>query len=215
MITVHYLNESRAHRIVWLLEELGVPYEIVRYQRDKNLRAPPALREIHPLGKSPVIEDEGRTLAESGAIIEYVAERYGQGRLVPPRGTQAHLDYLYWLHYAEGSATPILLVKLVLQMLPRRAPFLVRPIVGMISKRAQAGFTDPEMARHLSFWESSLQRNLWFAGDEFSAADIQMSYPVEAASRRFKLGKTHAAITAYLARISARPAYVRAIEAVS
>jgi glutathione S-transferase len=215
MIKVHYLNESRAHRIVWLLEELGVAYEIVRYERDKNRRAPPALRKIHPLGKSPVIEDGGRILAESGAIIEYLVDAYGAGRMAPPRGTQAHLDYLYWLHYAEGSAMPILLVKLVLQMLPKRSPFLVRPIVGMVSKRAQAAFTDPQMAMHLDFWEASLQHSAWFAGDEFSAADIQMSYPVEAAAGRFKLGKGHAAVKAYLAKISARPPYARAREAVS
>jgi glutathione S-transferase len=211
MIQVHHLNNSRSHRILWLLEELGLPYEIVRYQRDpKTMQAPPELRKIHPLGKSPVITDQGNVLAESAAIIEYLVETYGAGRFAPPPGTPEHRRYIYWLHYAEGSAMPPLLLKLVFARLPTAAPGLLRPVVSMVSGRAQSSFIDPQLALHMGYWESELGKDAWFAGSDFSAADIQMSYPVEVATSRGGLDARYPRTTAWLARIRERSAYQRA-----
>src|ERR1700685_1701579 len=177
MLTVHHLNNSRSHRILWLLEELGCEYEVKRYARDpRTLLAPPQLRAVHPLGKSPLLTDGERTLAESGAIIEYLLETYGQGRLRPAPGSEARLRYSYWLHYAEGSAMPPLLLKLVFQRLPKGpVPALLRPLVRAIAARAQTGFVDPQLATHMSWWDSELGRDPWFAGPQVTAADIQMS----------------------------------------
>jgi len=212
MLTVHHLNNSRSQRVLWLLEELGVPYEIVRYQRQKNMLAPPELRAIHPLGKSPVITDAGNTIAESGAIIDYVVGTHGAGRLIPPAGTPERLRYTYWLHYAEGSAMPPLLLKLIFLMMPRRAPLLMRPLVNAISKKALDTMVDPQLKSHMAFWENELSKTEWFAGNEFSAADIQMSFPLEAASARGGLAQGHPKAMAFLERIHARPAYQRALE---
>ena len=186
MLTVHHLNNSRSQRVLWLLEELDVPYEIVRYARDpKTMLAPPELRAIHPLGKSPVVTDDGRTYAESGAIIEYLVERYGNGRLAPPPGTPARHDYTYWLHYAEGSAMPPLLLKLVaLRIAHAPMPFFARPIARKIADTLQSSFVDPQIALHLGHVDDTLGRTGWFVGDGFSAADIQMSFPLEAATAR-------------------------------
>src|SRR4249920_636693 len=139
MITVHHLNNSRSQRVLWLLEELCVPYEVKRYQRDPvTMLAPPSLRAVHPLGKSPVITDGALTLAESGGIIEYVVERYGGGRLAPPPGTPERLRYSYWLHFAEGSAMPPLLLKLVFDRIERAPmPFFAKPIARAIAGRAK------------------------------------------------------------------------------
>jgi glutathione S-transferase len=214
MITVHHLNNSRSQRVLWLLEELGLNYEIVRYERDpKTMLAPDALKRIHPLGKSPVITDDGQTIAETGAIIEYIVERYGAGRLAPPRGTREHLRYIYWLHYAEGSAMPPLLLKLVFQRIAKSpAPFFIRPIVRQIAKRVQDAFVDPQLALHMGYWEQELKAHTWFAGEEFTAADIQMSYAVEAAASRGGLGKAYPKLQSFLERIHARPAYQRALQ---
>jgi glutathione S-transferase len=214
MITVHHLNNSRSQRVLWLLEELGLDYEIVRYERDpKTLLAPDALKRVHPLGKSPVITDDGQTIAETGAIIEYVAERYGAGRLAPPRGTPEHLRYVYWLHYAEGSAMPPLLLKLVFQRIAKSpAPFFIRPIVKQLAKRVQDAFVDPQLALHMGYWEEELEGRTWFAGEEFTAADIQMSYPVEAAASRGGLGRAYPKLQNFLTKIHARPAYQRALQ---
>jgi len=213
MLTVHHLNSSRSHRVLWLLEELGLDYEIRRYQRDpKTMLAPPELRAVHPLGKSPVLTDDGRTIAESGAILEYVVERHGQGRLAPPAGSPERLRWTYWLHYAEGSAMPPLLLKLVFAHLPTAAPALLRPLVRAIAGKAQASFIDPQLRTHVDYWEQSLRETPWFAGAEFSAADIQMSYPVEVASSRVGYGPERARLKAFLTAIHARPAYQRALE---
>jgi glutathione S-transferase len=213
MIVVHHLDHSRSHRILWLLEELGVEYEIVAYRRDrKTMLAPPELTKIHPLGKSPVITDGTDTIAESGAIIEYLVEKYGGGRLAPAPGLPSRLRYTYWLHYAEGSAMPLLLMKLVLQRMPAGAPSFIRPIARAISRRTQVAFVDPQFARHVAYWNTELSKTPWFASDVFTAADIQMSYPVEAAESRFGFGKEYPAVSDFLARIRARPAYRRAIE---
>lgn len=212
MLTVHHLNNSRSQRVLWLLEELGVPYEIVRYQRQSDMRAPKELRAIHPLGKSPVITDSGNSIAESGAIIEYVVETYGNGRLIPPPNTPERLRYTYWLHYAEGSAMPLLVMKLLFTLMPRRAPALMRPVVGMVSRQALAKLVSPQLRQHMNFWESELSKTQWFAGADFTAADIQMSFPLEAAAARGGLEQGHPKAMAFLDRIHARPAYQRALE---
>ena len=212
MLTVHHLNNSRSQRVLWLLEELGLPYEIVRYQRQADLRAPKDLRAIHPLGKSPVITDGGKTIAESGAIVEYIVGTYGDGRLVPVPDTPERLRYTYWLHYAEGSAMPLLLLKLLFNIMPKRAPALLRPVVRKVSSQALTTLVNPQLKQHMSFWESELTKSEWFAGDAFTAADIQMSFPLEAAAARGGLEQGHPAAMAFLDRIHARPAYQRALE---
>jgi glutathione S-transferase len=213
VITVHHLNNSRSQRVLWLLEELGVPYEVKRYERDAATGlAPAALRQVHPLGKSPVITDDGLTLAETGAIVEYLVDRYGAGRLAPAAGSAERLRYTYWLHYAEGSAMPPLLLKLVFDRVPRGVPALLRPIARAISGRAHSGFIGPQIALHLDYLEAELAKTAWFAGAEFTAADIQMSFPLEAAQARAGLDGKWPKLQAFLERIHARPAYRRALE---
>jgi glutathione S-transferase len=214
MITVHHLNNSRSQRILWLLEELGVPYEIKRYQRDpKTMLAPPELRAVHPLGKSPVVDDDGTVLAESGAIVEYLADRYGTGTLIPPHGTPQRLRCNYWLHYAEGSAMPPLLLKLVFHRVETAPmPFFAGPIAKGIAGKVQHGFVDPQIALHLDYMEGELGKSAWFGGPEFSVADIQMSFPLEAAASRGGLNESRPKLWAFLQRIHARPAYQRALE---
>jgi len=227
MLTVHHLNNSRSQRVLWLLEELGLEYEVKRYQRDpKTMLAPASLREVHPLGKSPVVTispsplresgrapsgGEGLTLAESGAILEYLVETYG--RFVPPLGTPDYLRYRYWMHYAEGSAMPPLLLKLVFDRVERaKAPFFVRPIARAIARRAKQTFIKPQIALHLDYLEAELAKSTWFAGEEFTAADIQMSFPLEAAVARGGLNASRSRLMAFLERIHARAAYRRALE---
>ncbi|MCA0367379.1 MAG: glutathione S-transferase [Proteobacteria bacterium] len=213
MIKVHHLNDSRSQRVLWLLEELSLPYEVVRYERDARTRlAPEALRAIHPLGKSPVIQDGDVTVAETGAIVDYLLDVYGEGRLRPAAGTEDARRFTYWLHYAEGSAMPPLLLKLVFGLLPRRAPGLMRPLVKQISDKAIAGFVDPQLRDHVGFWEAELARSEWFAGDQFTAADIMMSFPVEAGADRAFDPADRPRLRAFLSRIHARPAYRRALE---
>jgi glutathione S-transferase len=212
MIVVHHLNNSRSQRVLWLLEELGAPYEVKRYERDaKTMLAPPELKKIHPLGKSPVITDGDTVIAETGAIIEYVTEVYGQGKLVPASGTPERLRHTYWLHYAEGSAMTPLLLKLVFTALPNRAPGLMKPLVRSIAAKAQAGFVDPQLTTHIDYWEAELAKSPWFAGPEFTAADIAMSFPLEAGADRAG-ASTRPHIKAFLEKIHARPAYQRALE---
>jgi glutathione S-transferase len=172
VLTLHHLESSRSHRILWLLEELGVPYEITRYPRDpKTSLAPPELRQIHPLGKSPVITDGDVTIAESGAIIEYLVERYGKGALIPPPGSPERLRYTYWLHFAEGTAMPPLVMKLVFNRIETGPmPFFARPIARRIARKVKAGFIDPNLDRIVAYIESELGHHGWFAGDEFTAA---------------------------------------------
>jgi glutathione S-transferase len=214
VITVHHLNNSRSQRVLWLLEELGVPYEVKRYERDPTtMRAPAGLRAVHRLGKSPVITDEDRVMAESGAIIDYLVERHGQGRLVPPAGTEARLRYTYWLHYAEGSAMPPLLIKLVLSRIKSAPmPFFARPIARAIVDRALDGFVEPQIKLHLDYIESELAGRAWFTSADFTAADIQMSFPLEAAAARGGLNETWPKAMDFLRRAQARPAYRRALE---
>jgi glutathione S-transferase len=213
MITVHHLNNSRSQRVLWLLEELGVPYEVVKYRRDpQTMLAPPELKRVHPLGKSPVITDEGRTVAESGAIIEYLLDRYGKGRFAPAPGTEERLRYTYWLHYAEGSAMPPLLLKLIFLKLPEGPiPGLVKPVVRAVASGVQEKLIDPQLETHMNYWNDELTRHPWFAGPEFTAADIQMSFPVEAAVSRAGI-EAGDKLQAWLERIHTRPAYQRALK---
>ena len=214
MITVHHLNNSRSQRVLWLLEELGVEYAIKRYQRDAaTMLAPPELRAVHPLGKSPVITDGDLTIAESGAIIEYLVERYGNGRLVPPPGTPEKLRYTYWLHFAEGSAMLPLVMKLIFGRLENAPmPFFIKPVARGIASKVKAGFIDPNIRAQLDYMESELKKTAWFAGGEFTAADIQMSFPVEAANARGGLDMTRPKLMEFLRRIHEMPSYKRAID---
>jgi glutathione S-transferase len=214
MITVHHLNNSRSQRVIWLLEELGVPYEIKHYQRDKKtMLAPPELRAVHPLGKSPVITDNGKTIAESGAIVEYLVNTYDQGKLKPPAGSDERLRYTYWLHFAEGTAMPPLLIKLIVdRMESAKAPFFIKPVIRGIVGRVRKGFLDRQIASNLDFMEGELGKFEWFTGNEFTAADIQMSFPLEAASMRAGLDRSRPKLWDFLQRIHARPAYKRALE---
>lgn len=214
MLVVHHLNNSRSQRVLWLLEELELPYEIKRYKRDpQTMLAPTSLREVHPLGKSPVITDGKLTLAESGAIIEYLIERYGNGRLVPAIGTLEHLRYTYWLHYAEGSAMPPLLLKLIFDQIEKNPmPFFVRPIARSIVSRVKSSFIEPQIGQHLDYMEAELGKSTWFTGNEFTAADIQMSFPLEAAVARGGLNASRPKLMAFLNRIHTRPAYQQALE---
>ena len=213
MITVHHLNNSRSQRILWLLEETGTEYEIKRYQRDpKTMLAPPELKAVHPLGKSPVITDGELTLAESGAIIEYLAGRYGDW-LLPAAGSPERLRCNYWLHFAEGSAMPPLLLKLVFDTLERAPmPFFVKPIARGIAGKMKGTYINPQLRQTLDYLEGELGKSEWFAGDTFSAADIQMSFPLEAAASRAGLDASRPKLKAFLERIHARPAYQRALE---
>ncbi|CAE6888226.1 glutathione S-transferase family protein [Paraburkholderia domus] len=214
MLIVHHLNNSRSQRVLWLLEELGVPYEIKRYERDaKTMLAPPELRAVHPLGKSPVITDDGQTLAESGAIIEYLVDKYGQGRFAPAAGTPERLRYTYWMHYAEGSAMPPLLLKLIaLRIAGAPMPFFAKPIARKIASTLQSSFIDPQLKLHLGYINNELSATGWFVGNDFTAADVQMSFPLEAATARGGTEGQIPAVVDFLKRIHARPAYQRALE---
>lgn len=213
MIIVHHLNDSRSQRVLWLLEEMGVDYEVKRYERDAKTRlAPPELRAIHPLGKSPVIQHGDVVVAETGAIVEYLLETFPNAGLKPEPGTAEARRYTYWLHYAEGSAMTPLLLKLIFGVIPQRSPALIRPIAKGISKKVGASLIDPQIASHTAYWEAELGKSEWFAGDRFTAADIMMSFPLEAAGSRAPFGPDKAKSTAFLQRIHARPAYQRALE---
>lgn len=214
MITVHHLNNSRSQRVLWLLEELGVAYEVKRYQRDPvTILAPPELAKVHPLGKSPVISDGSLTLAESGAIIEYLVARHGGGRLAPAPDSAEWPRYLYWLHYAEGSVMPPLLIKLIFDRIDQSPmPFFAKPIARGIVGKVRSGFIDPRLKQHLDFMEGELGKSAWFAGSEFTAADIQMSFPLELAVNRAGLDTSRPKLMAFLQDIHARPAYQRALE---
>ena len=214
MIVVHHLNNSRSQRILWLLEELGLEYEIKRYQRDpKTMLAPAELKAVHPLGKSPVITDGEATVAESGAIIEYLLQRYGNGRLLPVAGTPERLRYTYFLHFAEGTAMSPLLMKLVFDRIESGPmPFFAKPIARGIARKVKDTFIMPNIRAQLEFLEAELGKSSWFAGSEFSAADIQMSFPLEAAASRGGLGSQYPKLEAFLQTIHARPAYAQALE---
>ena len=206
-LVVHHLENSRSLRVLWLLEELGLPYELKRYARDARFRAPPELAAVHPLGRSPVVEVDGHVLAESGAIIEYLVERScGQLR---PQEREALLRYRFFLHYAEGSAMPPLLVQLLVEKIrAQKVPFFVKPITRKIGDGLEQSYSGPAIATHFGFVESELKSRPYFAGSDFSAADIQMIYPVEAALARAR--GDWPSLRAWRERVMARPAYQRA-----
>jgi len=215
MITVHHLNNSRSQRLLWLLEELGLEYEIKRYQRDpKTMLAPPELRKVHPLGKSPVMEEDGIKVAESGAITEFVLDRHDpKNTLRPAPGTPDRLRFTYWLHYAEGSAMTPLLLALIFGRMPKQPmPFFVKPVAKGIADKVLGTFVNPQLKNHLEFMEGELAKSTWFAGEHFSAADIQMSFVGEAFAARGGLNESKPHMWAWLKRIHARPAYLRAVE---
>ncbi|MFO0634780.1 MAG: glutathione S-transferase [Nannocystaceae bacterium] len=214
MITVHHLEKSRSHRVLWMLEELGVPYEIVRYARDpKTLLGPASLREIHPLGKSPTVTDDGRVLAESGAILEHLVERYGDGRFVPPAGSDDRVRHRYFMHYAEGSLMPYLLMKLVCARVKSAPlPFFVKPIARRIADGVGATLVDPNLQRHVAFLDGELAKAPYFGGAELSAADVQMSYPVTALIDRAAGMGPLERLREHAARMRGRPAFQRALQ---
>lgn len=217
MIVVHHLEHSRSQRILWLLEELGLPYEVKHYKRDaKTYLAPPELFKVHPLGKSPVITDGDITVAESGAIIEYLVDKAG-GKLRPAAGTQAHRDYTYWMHFAEGSAMPFLVMTLIFNKIenapvPALLKPLVLPIARGISKQVKSSFINPNLERQFKYLNDVLGKNKWFCGDEMTAADVMMSFPLEAAMSRADQINSMPNIAAFVKRIHAMPSYKKALE---
>ncbi len=220
MLTLHHLETSRSQRILWLLEELKVPYELKIYQRNPKTRlAPPELKAIHPLGKSPVITDGEVTVAESGAILEYLVETYGHlgsgelANLTPAAGTEAHRQSRFWMHYAEGSLMNWMVMKLVFMTIPTQPmPFFVRPIARGICQQVQNKLVDPNISTALDFMDQHLASHHWFAGEQLSVADFQMSFAVEATLARGATKEGYAHLRAYRDRMVKRPAYKRAIK---
>lgn len=215
MITVHHLENSRSQRVLWLLEELGCEYEVKRYARDAQTSlAPPALRAVHPLGKSPVITDDGEVVAESGNIIEYLVDKYDtEHRLHPRAGTPEHRQHRYWMHYAEGTLAPLLVLSLVLnKMETAPMPFFVRPIAKGIAGKIRGGYVGPNLDNNLQYLADHLQKHAWFCGEDFGAADVMMSFGLEAAATRSDVMQKHPRLAEVLAAMQARPAYQRALE---
>jgi len=211
MLTIHHLANSRSQRILWLLEELGVPYDVKRYEREPSGLAPAVLKTIHPLGKSPILVDGAITIAESGAVVDYLIETYGNGALIPPAGSPERLRYAYWVHYSEGSAMPPLVMRLVLEAVgkSRLVPFWVRPLARALFGGMVKGYVNPQIDAHVEFWEAELQKSAYFAGEALTGADIMMSFPLEAVEAA---GGLTPALTTYLNALHARPAYQRALE---
>lgn len=218
MITLHHLDNSRSQRILWMLEELGLKYEVQFHKRNKAGLAPASLKAIHPLGKSPVLVDGDLTLIESGAILEYLVDRYGSGKFKPKAGTAESLRYILWMHFAEGSAMSPLLLRLIFSKianppLPLPVKLIVAPIARKIAAQANKMIIEPNLRNHQAFMEQELQKSAWFAGDEFTAADVQMSFVVEASAARGGVSRdTHPKLVSFLERIHARPAYKKALE---
>ncbi|MGK0737375.1 glutathione S-transferase family protein [Yokenella regensburgei] len=212
MLIVHHLNQSRSQRVLWALEELQMPYQIIRYQREPNMLAPPALKKVHPLGKSPVLEDNGHIIAESGAILEYLQERYDRDNHFRPQEEVEKLQYRFWLHYAEGSLMPLLLMKLMFSSLGKPpVPFGLRSLGKVLGQGVQKAYLDKQIATHAGYIESQLAGRPWFAGENLSMADIQMSFPLFALLSRGGI-KTLPNIAAWKKRVETRPAWQRAIE---
>ena len=210
MIQVHHLEHSRSTRLIWALEELELAYEMVTYKRHpKTRRAPDSAKELHPLGRFPMLEIDGKVIVESGAILTYLVGR--EGKLGPAEG--AAEDYTYWMHYAEGSAMTPLLVKLISSTVrAAKVPFFVKPIVQKIAGQIDRSYTDGELQAHFTWIEQALEGKSYFAGETFSAADIQMSYPIQASYARADMLPERPNTKAWLERVQARPAFVRALE---
>ncbi len=214
MITLHHLNNSRSQRIIWLLEELGVEYEIRRYERNPATSlAPASLKAIHPLGKSPLITDGELTIAESGLIIEYLLKRYDQGRLLPADDSPEYWQYLYWLHYAEGTLMPLLVMTLILNKV-REAPmpFFIRPLARAIADKIGQSYSAPNLTNNMAYIEQHLSNHRWFAGERMSGADMQMIFPLEAALKRGICEKDFPHIAAFVKKVHAMPNYQTALQ---
>ncbi|MFT7373325.1 MAG: glutathione S-transferase [Oleiphilaceae bacterium] len=219
MVIVHHLENSRSQRVLWALEELGVPYEVKKYERDPvtNL-APESLKKVHPLGKSPVITDQTAegvplTIAESGAIIEYLALTYGKENFTPALGTEASRQYNYWMHFSEGSLMQQLLLKIIFDKVTKSPmPFFAKPIAKSIAKKVMKSYVSPNIRVMLEFIENHLSKNEWFTGDVLTGADIQMSFPLEACVMSGTAGANYPSINAYVKRIHARAGYQKGLE---
>ena len=212
MLVVHHLNNSRSQRVLWLLEELGFPYEIRHYSRDaKTQLAPPELRAVHPLGKSPVLTDGDAVIAETGAILDYLVEKAG-GRMRPAQGSPERLRYTYWTHYAEGSLMPPLVMRLILSRLPERAPAEFAEGAKRLTGATIQNYVDPQLSVHFDYIEAELAKSTWFAGEELTAADVMMSFPLEAGGARAGAFAGRPRIEAFVARCHARPAFRTALE---
>ncbi|ROO31904.1 glutathione S-transferase [Salinisphaera japonica] len=212
MITVHHLADSRSQRVLWLLEELDLDYEVVRYERDPaTYLAPASLKRVHPLGKSPVITDDDNTVAETGHIVDYIVRRHGQGRLAPAADSLVYERYQYWLHYAEGSLMPPLLLQLIFNSVETRAPMLAKPVAKAISGQVKKQFIRPQQKLHFDYLEDQLADNDWFVGEAFTAADIMLSFPIEAGTARGVVRDSHPRLKAFIERIHGREAYKRAL----
>lgn len=214
MIIVHHLNNSRSQRVLWLLEELNIPYEIKRYERDpKTIRAPKSLRDVHPLGKSPVITDGDITVAESGAIIDYLIRTYAKETFSPDEQSAEFRDYQYWMHFSEGSLMPPLLMRMLFEKVKTSPmPFFIKPVGKMISDKVLSTFVNPEISLNMGFVEQYLGQHTWFAGDKLSGADFQMSFPLEASVAAGAINQKYPNILAYVKRFQARPGYLNALE---
>jgi len=209
-IVLHHLNNSRSQRILWLLEELELPYEIKFYQRQPSMLAPEELKAVHPLGKSPVLTDGGLTIAESGLIIEYLVEKYGNGRFMP-KSEEEILRCKYWLHYSEGSLQPNLLLKLIFDKIESaKVPFFIKPITTRIVNATRDAFINPQLKLHLGYLEAELEKSEWFVGDKLSAADFQLSFPLEAAAT-VGLLEDKPRLKSFVQRVHSMPAYRRAL----
>ncbi|WP_428944950.1 glutathione S-transferase family protein [Pantoea sp. FN060301] len=212
MITVHHLNNSRSQRVIWMLEELETPYQIKRYQREATMLAPDSLKKVHPLGKSPIITDENRVIAESGAILEYLEERYDAEKRLKLFDEEERLQSRYWLHYAEGSLMPLLVMKLIFSRMGKPpVPWLLRPVGSAFGKGVQKGYLDKQLATHRGYIEQHLASHEWFAGSRFSIADVQMSFPLQALTARGGAAGSPA-IQAWLSKVESRAAWQRALE---
>ncbi|MBA3069446.1 MAG: glutathione S-transferase [Hyphomonas sp.] len=214
MITLHHLEKSQSIRILWLLEELGAPYEIKLYDRDPKTRlAPAAYKAVSPLGTAPVITDGDVTLAETNAIIDYILDQYGNGRLRPAAGTPERAPYLFWFHTAQGSLQPLLTNKFVMMAMTTRAPFLVRPVAKSLVAALDAGFFGPRLNALMGEIEKALGKHKWFAGDELTAADIVMGYSMELCAHRAGMDeKRFPNGHRFLKQMREYPSYIRAME---
>lgn len=204
---LHHLEQSRSLRIIWALEELGLEYDLKYYKRLPNFSAPPELKKVHPLGKAPVLSDGDLNIAESAVILDYLQSQYDTEQQFKPTAPQDVLQYNYWMHYAEGSLMPLLVMTLVMSKVSEQAPLLVKPIAKKIAQGVQAGFIQPRLSDHIAFLEQHFKQHDYVAG-AFSFADIQMSFPILAMQQRLK--GQYPAINAYAERLTQRPAYSRA-----
>lgn len=212
MLYIHHLENSRSQRVIWLLEELNLEYEIINHKRLPGTRvAPASLHSVHPLAKAPVLRDKDVVLAESGAIFAYLLERYGNGLLEPVKGGAERVQYIYWIHFAEGSFMPYLAMKIVFARISQAVPFFVRPLITAVFKAVGAKYLNPNIHQEISAIEEHLNVHRWFAGDSFTAADIMMGFMLEAVAGRMAQEATHPNINRFVRAMQARPAYQQAL----